>query len=86
MLESIGIEYLIDLSVSIYKDEAEKKAFYTFNSEMLRALNNSIAAAIGGSQFPRSWTELKDYKPETRSSEEIKNSILDGLHKLGETE
>lgn len=84
MLESIGKEYLIDLCLMIYKEELEKEAFEEYKSELLRACVNNIAGVTGGVMFSKSWSELKDYKPEPRSAEEITSSILDGLHKLGE--
>lgn len=64
----------------------EKKAFELYQSEMLRATVNNIAGALGGTTFPKSWKELQDYKPETRTPEEIKSKIINGLRKLGETE
>lgn len=54
-------------------------------SEILRSCNNNIAKALGGTSFPKSWQEILDYKPETRTATDIKNEILDGMHELGES-
>lgn len=50
---------------------------------MLRSVNNTLAEALGGASFPKSWNELINYKPETRTADEIKTTILDKLHGLG---
>lgn len=82
-LELMGKHYLIDLCMALYGQHLEREAFERYNNEILRAIANNVAGAFGGTRFPKSWKELKDYKPETRSAEEIKTNILDGLHKLG---
>lgn len=79
----LGKEYIIDLAGQIYVNREEQKAFQNYQSELLRALNNNIAQAIGGVSFPKSWKEITEYKPETRTASEIKTTILDKLHKLG---
>lgn len=83
LLELMGKHYLIELCISIYGQHARREAFETYVSEILRSLNNNVAGAIGGTSFPKSWKELEDYKPETRTADEIKSNILNGLHKLG---
>jgi len=73
------LEHCID-----YFNKQDKiDAFNDYNSEMLRSMANSLSTVLGGSEFPKSWQELLDYKPETRSAEDIKTDILGKLHSLG---
>lgn len=82
LLNLLGKKYLVDLAINIYNEKQESEAFRLYCSELLRSLNNSVAQAVGGSSFPMSWHELKNYKPETRSAKEIKTNILNGLHNI----
>lgn len=52
---------------------------------MLRATANTLAEIIGGASFPKSWKEMLDYKPETRTAEEIEDTIVSKLQALGGT-
>lgn len=75
----MGKEYLIEHIVQEYKDRMEAEAFNVYTSEMIRGIANSIFDLAGGEGFSKSWEELKHYKPETRSPEEIKSHMLDIL-------
>lgn len=82
-MDVLGKEYIIEHAVDYYKQTQEKKAFELYISEMLRSLNNSVAKNFGGNEFNKSWLQLKEYEPETRSAEEIKTNMLTRLQSLG---
>lgn len=82
-MEVLGKHYLIEHVVECLNAIDKHEAFNFFMSEMLRSLTNSVSAAAGGSEFPKSWREILDYKPETRTPEEIKSHFINGLKALG---
>lgn len=80
-MELLGKEYLTEHCLQEYSDRAEEDAFRTYSSELLRVVANGMISLGGGEQITKSWHDLKNYKPETRSPEEIKDQILSGLKK-----
>lgn len=80
----MGSHYLVEHCISQYNMDSENEGYQIYTSEMLRAIANSISEIFGGGMmFEKSWKELLDYKPETRSAEEIKTSIIDKVNALG---
>lgn len=78
----LGKEYLIDLAISINKENQKSEAFNRYNSEVLRTLNNNVAGALGGTSISKSFQEVIDYKPETRTATEIKSEIKNKIAAL----
>lgn len=78
-MELLGKHYLIEHIIERLNADDKQEAFNFFISEMLRALTNSVSATVGGAEFPKSWKEMLEYKPETRSPEEIKSHFIKSL-------
>lgn len=80
----LGKHYLVEHVIDFYNQEDKRSAYELYCSEMMRSLINSISAIAGGGElFPKSWKEMQEYKPEKRTAEEIKSSIIGGLQALG---
>lgn len=82
-MELLGKHYIIEHAVEAENERQKKEAFSFYVSEMMRSLTNSVSHAVGGSEFPKSFKEMLDYKPETRTAGEIKSQVLSKLKKLG---
>lgn len=68
----------------MYNDRDREEAFKYYVSELIRGLGNAYSGSLGGQEiFPMSWNDVENYKPETRSADEIKSGMLDKLKKLG---
>ena len=68
-MELFGKHYLIEHIIERLNADDKHEAFDFFISEMLRALT----------EFPKTWKEMLEYKPETRSPEEIKSHFIKSL-------
>lgn len=84
MVDFLGKEYVIDHVIDDIKQRGEKEAYKLYVSEILRSLNNSIAKNFGGAEYDKSWEEIKKYKPETRTGEEVKEHVLSRIEALKE--
>lgn len=83
-MDLLGKEYIIDHALQEYKNQSEREAYSFFVSELLRSINNSIVNAIGGTKYEKSFEQLKNYKPETRTGEEVQDHVLGKVQELKE--
>lgn len=79
----LGTPYVIDHCLLALEERARQEAYELYISEMVRSANNSIARALGGSEFGKSWKEIMDYKPETRTADEVKRHMMEKIKGLG---
>lgn len=84
MAELLGTGYVVDRCILAARDWKMREAYGLYVSELARSANNSIAKAWGGTEFGKSWQELLEYRPETRSAGEIKSQMLGKLKALGD--
>lgn len=83
-MDLIGKDYILDHVIEDYRNRSENEARFNFLSEILRSLNNSVVKAFGGTEYGKSFEQIKNYKPETRTGEEVKKHVLDKVQKLKE--
>lgn len=65
------------------EEETERYAYRMYVTETLRGLTNTVGGYLGGATVTMSFEEVLNYKPETRSADEIKEHMKNKLRSLG---
>ena len=80
MLELYGTGYVIDHCISRLSQEREARLYRIYVTDALMGIMNTLHIAYGGGIITERYIDLLDPQPEeTRSAEEIKNTILSKL-------
>lgn len=82
MLELFGKGYVIDHCIAILKKEQEEKLFRIYLTDGIKAITETLTAlnrGNGATLNKRFYELLEPHKEETRTSEEIKSTILKKL-------
>lgn len=66
------------------QESLERYAYRIYVTETLRGINNNLAGYVGGATVTMSYDEVLNYKPETRTAEEIKKHMKEKLKAYGE--
>lgn len=85
MLDLLGKGYVIDHCVSLFHKEQKDKQYRAYITDALMAITETLADRYGGRKMSIRWIEMNQPpKPEDeRTGEEIKESIMSKLKKLG---
>lgn len=65
------------------QENLERHAYRVYVTETLRGINNNLAGYVGGATVTMSYDEVLNYKPETRTADEIKAHMKAKLKAYG---
>ena len=64
------------------QENLERHAYRVYVTETLRGLTNTVGGYLGGATVTMSYDEMLNYKPETRTAEEIKEHMKAKIRSL----
>lgn len=81
MLDVLGKSYVIDHCIAFFQRQQKEQEYRDYVGDALYAIAHNTAA-LGGVEMKRKYTDV--YKPEeTRTAEEIKDSMKEKLAAFG---
>lgn len=82
LLEILGKSYVIDHCIAFFERKTKEQDYRDYIGNALYVIAHNTAAFAGGKEMATKYTDM--YKPEdTRTAEEIKNSMKEKLAAFG---